>query len=84
MPTLDKRDRAALLKKAGIAMSDHYLRQCLAGTQSMSIDNARKIVHAWREIRAVIQQIYGDLPEIRLNDLIYCDRKGLQNESTVA
>ena len=71
---LDKRDRAALIKKSGIAMSDDYLRQCLAGTQQISYHRALAIVKAWAEIREAIQPIYGDVPKIDLLDLII--RKG--------
>lgn len=67
---LDKRDRTALIKKSGVSMSDHYLRQCLAGTQQMSLHNAREIVKAWSNIREAIQPIYGDVPQILLSNLI--------------
>ena len=67
---LDKRDRMALIKKSGVVMSDHYLRQCLAGTQQMSLHNARELVRAWHKIREAIQPIYGDVPQISLSNLI--------------
>ena len=73
MPTLDKRDRQALLKNAGVVMSDQFFRQCLSGNKNapkMGLENARKIVRTWRDMRAVLQPIYKDLPEIRLTDLI--------------
>lgn len=74
MPTLDKRDRQALLKNAGVVMSDQFFRQCLSGNKNspkMGLENARKIVRTWRDMRAVLQPIYKDLPEICLSDLIH-------------
>lgn len=40
----------------------------------MSLDNARKLVCAWRKIREIINPIYGDLPIIDLPHLT--DRTG--------